>query len=159
MHTMRVSEINFPSICRPKTQGISLWCPPWEHFMEIVIKANSKKTQSLAKNSCRQKCLDKSLAIMFPFTPLTAPKNENFKTMKKRLGDIILHKSTKNHDHMLHCSWDMACVGCNCYFPFWAVFSPFAPLNSPKNENFTRRCVTDAIVIFHFGLFFALLTP
>ena len=104
MHTMRVSEINFPAICRPKTQGISLWCPPWEHFMEIVIKANSKKTQSLAKKSCRQKCLDKSLAIMFPFTPLTAPKNENFKTMKKRLGDIILHKSTKNHDQMLHCS-------------------------------------------------------
>ena len=36
--------------------------------------------------------------------------------------DIILHNCTKNHYHMLYCSWD--------------------------------RCVTDVIVIFHFGLCF-----
>ena len=37
--------------------------------------------------------------------PLTLPKNENFKKMKKTLGDIIiLHKFTKNHDHMEYCS-------------------------------------------------------
>ena len=29
--------------------------------LEIHFRANSKKTQSLGKNGCRQKCLDKSL--------------------------------------------------------------------------------------------------
>ena len=45
--------------------------------------------------------------------------------MKKTPEDvIILHKCTKNHDHMLYCSSDMC---------------------------------DNVIVIFHFGLFFALL--
>ena len=51
-------------------------------------------------------------------------ENQNFEKLKKKLGDIIiLHKCSKNHDHMLHCSWDM---------------------------------VHNRLVIFHFGLFFAL---
>ena len=29
---------------------------------------------------------------------------------------LILHKYTKNHDHMLYSSWDMAHGTCNCYF-------------------------------------------
>ena len=52
------------------------------------------------------------------------------KNKKKTPGDtIILQKSTKNHDHILYCSWDIAPDGCNCYFLFWAIFCP----NSPKN--------------------------
>ena len=56
-----------------------------------------------------------------PFYPPNNPKNQNFEKMKKTPGDIIiLHKCTKNHDHMLHCSWDMARDGCNnfcqCFF-------------------------------------------
>ena len=67
--------------------------------------------------------------------PLTLPKNENFKKMKKKLGDIIiLHKFTKNHDHMEYCSWDMAHDGCN-YFSFWAIFCPFT---AQKNQNFKK---------------------
>ena len=47
-----------------------------------------------------------------------SPKNEKFKKMKKMPQDIIiLHKCTKNHDHMLCCSWDMVCDRCN-YFSF-----------------------------------------
>ena len=49
-------------------------------------------------------------AIFCSFTPPppNSPKNENFKTMKKMPGDIIiLQKFTKNHYHMLHSSWDM----------------------------------------------------
>ena len=35
--------------------------------------------------------------------------------MKRAPGDIIiLHKCTKNHDHMLYCSSDMVCDRCNC---------------------------------------------
>ena len=56
---------------------------------------------------------------------------------------IILHKCTKNHDHMLYCPWDMALDRCNCYFSFWTIFCSFTnsqPLlpNSPKNENFKK---------------------
>ena len=48
-------------------------------------------------------------------------------------GDIIiLHKSTKNHDHMLYCPWDMACDECKCYFSFWAAFYPFTPPPPPR---------------------------
>ena len=64
---------------------------------------------------------------------------------------------------MLHCSWDMVCDRCNCYFSFWAVFCPFAPLTAPKTQNFNKMkiCfivteiwhVMDVIVIFHLGYF------
>ena len=50
--------------------------------------------------------------IFCPFTSLPPknPKNQNFEKLKKKTGDIIiLHKYTKNHDHMLYCFLDMAC--------------------------------------------------
>ena len=128
-------------------------------------------------------------ALHFSFTPLTAQKwkfQKNEKTNK--LGDtFILHKRAKNHDHMLYCSLDLACDGCNCYFfGGGSYYLPFYPPNSPKNENFKQMKkktleissfytsvprsmiifftvlkiwhVTD-VIIFHFGLFFALLPP
>ena len=53
-------------------------------------------------------------------------------------GDIILlHKCTKNHDHMLYCSGDIMCDRCN-YFLFWAIFCPFKPPIIPKNQNFKK---------------------
>ena len=40
-------------------------------------------------------------ALLIPYQA----KNQNLKKMKKTTGDIIiLHKCTKNHDHMLYCS-------------------------------------------------------
>ena len=97
---------------------------------------------------------------------------------------IILHKYTKNHDHMLYCSWDMAHDACN-YFSFWAIFCPFTPVTAKKMKisktwkKFLKISfyismpkimiicytvpeiwrMTDIIVTFHFGLFFALLPP
>ena len=51
--------------------------------------------------------------------------------MKKMPGDvIILHKCTKNHDHMLYCLWDIVCD--RYYFSFWAIFCPFTPLTTEK---------------------------
>ena len=125
------------------------------------------------------------LGPFLTFYPSNSLKNENFKKMKKTSGDIIiLHKYTKNHD-MLYCSWDMVCDGCNCYFSFWAIFCPFTPLTaqklkiSKKSEKLQEISsfytsvpkiriiyytvpdiwlVTDVILTFHFGLFFALLT-
>ena len=111
-------------------------------------------------------------------------KNENIKHEKIPGDIIILHKCTKNHDHMLYYSWDMARVACNCYFSFWAIFSPFIPLTAQKIKiSHTKKkhlevssfntsvqkimiiCfivseiwhLTDVVVSFHFGLFFNLL--
>ena len=44
---------NFPAIWRRKFQNFSSQCP--------TDSANSKGTQSLGKNGCREKILDKSL--------------------------------------------------------------------------------------------------
>ena len=72
-----------------------------------------------------------SWAIFCPFTPTPTPKQP-----EKSPGDIIiLHNSTKNHDHMLYCSWDMMRDGCNSYFSFWAMLFPFTPLTTQKMSS------------------------
>ena len=58
------------------------------------------------------------MGYAFPLYPPNNPKNEKFKTMKKRSWDIILHMRTKNNNHMLYCSWDIGRVGCNSFFNF-----------------------------------------
>ena len=115
--------------------------------------------------------------------PLT-PKNQNFKKMKKPPGDIItLHMCTINRNHIMYSSWDMKCDWQN-FLSFWTVFCPFTPITTQKIKTLKNwkkhleilsfytsvpkimiRCytvpeichVTDVIVIFYFGLFFALL--
>ena len=128
------------------------------------------------------------LDCFMPSYPPNNPKNQNFAKMKKTPGDIIiLHMCTKNHDHMLYYSLDIACNGFNCHFSFWAIFCPFTSLTAQKfkmKKKKEKKCldissfynsvpkimiicyivaeiwhVTYAIVIFHFGLFFALLPP
>ena len=120
--------------------------------------------------------------IFCPFTPLTTQKIKITKN-EKNPGDImILHRCTKYHDHMLYCSWDVTLDRCN-YFSFRAIFCPFTPANSPKNQNFLKmkknpgviiishkcnkimityytvpeRWLVTGVIIFHFELFFALL--
>ena len=69
--------------------------------------------------------------LFFVLLPPNSPKNKNFKKMREITGGIIiLHNCTKNHDHLLYCSWDMVCDSCNCYFSFWAIFCSFTPLIS-----------------------------
>ena len=72
--------------------------------------------------------------FILPFYPNNNPKkNKILKKWKKTPGDIIiLHMCTKNHDHMLYCSLDMAHDGYNFYFSFWAIFCPFTPLTAQK---------------------------
>ena len=88
-----------------------------------------------------------------PPPPLTTPKKKISQKWKKVPGGInILHKCTKNHDHMLYCSWDIVCDRCN-YFSFWAIFCPFtpppppSPSNSLKNQNFKKMKKTPGDVI------------
>ena len=96
-------------------------------------------------------------------------------------GDvIILHKSTKNYDHMVYCSWYMARDECNFVNFHFGLFFALKNENFKKNEKnpwdiiILHKCsknqdhmytvpevwhATDVIVIFHFGLFFAFLPP
>ena len=88
-------------------------------------------------------------ALLPPSTPppLTAQEmklSQKWKKKKTSGGIIIYHKCTKNHDHMLYCSWDVVCDRCNCYFSFGAIFCPFNPLiaqkmNISNNEKSTWR--------------------
>ena len=59
-----------------------------------------------------------------PFFALLSPKIKIKKKMKETSGDIIiLQECTKNHDHMLYCSWDIVRDRCNCYFSFGAIYA------------------------------------
>ena len=95
----------------PKIMVIGYNVPEIWHVMDVIVIFNT-----------------------FPFySPITAQQ------MKTNPGDIvILHKCTKNHDHMLYCSWDMAREGCN-YFSLSAFFLPFYPPNNPKNQNLKKK--------------------
>ena len=72
-------------------------------------------------------------AIFWAFTPLTTQKIKTFKNWKKNNNNKKKHldissfntSETKNDDHMLYCSWDMAHDRCNFYFSFWTFFFPF----------------------------------
>ena len=131
----------------------------------------------------RCNCYFSFWAIFCPFAPITAQKLKIKKNKKMPGNIIILHKYTKNHDHMLYCSWDTAHDTCN-YFSFWAIYCPFTPVTAQKMKisktwkKFLKISslyisvpkimiicytvpeiwrMTDIIVTFHFGLFFALL--
>ena len=118
-----------------------------------------------------------------PIYPPNNPKIQNFEKMKKKPGDIILHKCTTND--MMYGSWDMKHDGEN-FLSFWTIFCTFTPLKTRKIKilkNWKKHLeissfyksvpkimiicytvpwiwhVTDLIVILHFGLFLALLPP
>ena len=93
----------------------------------------------MARDRCN--CYFSFWAIFRPFTLITARKMK-IKKKKKIPGDIIiLHKCTKNHDHMLYCSWDVARDTCNCYFSFWAIFTLLTAqkIKYSKNEKSSWR--------------------
>ena len=71
-------------------------------------------------------------ALFSPFTSLTPEKSKFEKSERTCVDIIILPQCTKNHDHMLYCSWHMARNGCNCYFSFWAIFCHFTFLATRK---------------------------
>ena len=104
----------------------------YHHFTHVYHKWQSHDVWFLRYEAWRTESLVISDHFL-PFYPPNNPKNQNFEKLKKTPGDIIiLHKCTKNHDHMLYCSWDMARDGCNCYFSFWTIFCPFTSLKAQK---------------------------
>ena len=75
---------------------------------------------------CSWDLVHDGLIVIFHFglflPPLTAQKRKISQKWKNTWIIISLHKCTKTHDHILYCSWDMVCDGCNCYFQFDLVF-------------------------------------
>ena len=115
------------------------------------------------------------------FYPPNNPKNQNFEELKKVTGGIIiLHTCTINDDHMTYGFWDIKRNGW-VFFVILDHFCPFIPLTRQKIKILKSEKnnpeissgkimfiyytvpkiwrVTDVIVIFYFGLFFALLPP
>ena len=157
-------------------------------LVDIILHKCSIPDNHRIYGSWDMKCNKQNFFVILghfcPFTSLTAQKMKISKKWTEEI--IILHKCTESHDHRLYCSWDMACEGCNCYFSFWAIFFNFTLLTAQKmkiskkwklhleissfNTSVPKiviicftvpeiRHVTNVIVIFHFGLFFALLPP
>ena len=123
-------------------------------------------------------------AVFCPFTSLTPQKMKISKKWKKCLEIYSFYTSAPKI--MIICYtvpeiWYMTDV---IFFPFWAIFHPFYPLTAPKMKISQKwkehleisfytselkimiicytvpdiLCVTD-VIIFHFGLSFAILPP
>ena len=164
-------------------------CKKALHICIILLHMCTKNQDHMMYSSWDTKCNRQNfLSSWAIFCPLTAGKMK-YQKWKKKPGDIIiLHKCTKTHDHRLYlyCSWDMAGDGCNFWFSLWVIFCPFTSLTAQKmkiskkwkktqeiSSFYTTVSkimiigytapeiwhVTHAILIFHFGLFFAFLPP
>ena len=55
----------------------------------------------------------------------------------KSPGDSILHRCTKNHDHMLQCSWDTCTMDVTFIFYFGLFFTFLFP--KPKKSKFLKK--------------------
>ena len=89
---------------------------------------------SFSDIECNKQKIFVVLNPFLSFYPPNNPKKQNFEKLKKDPGDIIiLHKRTKNHDHVLYCSLDMERNRLN-YFSFWVIFYLFTSLTGQKTK-------------------------
>ena len=108
------------------------------HFTQVYYKWQPSDVSFLKYEAWQTKyCV--ILDCFLPFYP-TKKKIKLLKNKKNPPRDmIILHKFTKNHDHMLYCSLGIACNVSNCYFWFWAIFCPFSSLTAQKILKFKKN--------------------
>ena len=89
------------------------------HFTHVYHKLQSYDIWFLRYWGAQQTEFFVIFDKFLPIYPLKTWKIKILKKWKKKPGHIIiLQKCTKNQDHMLYCSWDMAHDRCNCYFSF-----------------------------------------
>ena len=118
LHFLPLSPLKTPKI---KILKIQKNCWRYQHFTHVYQKSQSHEVWFL-RYGVRQ-TIFYHYGPLFALLPHNNPKNQKFQKLKKDPGDIIiLHKRTKNHDHMLYYSLDMTCNRFNCYFSFWAIF-------------------------------------
>ena len=97
-------------ICSGKQQSQQLFYFPAEDEHVCIRKKKVSQKVAQATILMRAFCNPHSDFHMEktdppPPPPLLTQKKQNFAKMKKNPGDInILHKCTKNHDHILYCS-------------------------------------------------------
>ena len=152
----------FTPLTTRKIKILKNWKNAWRsyHFTNVYHKWQSNDVWLLrywAQQSYFVVILDHSL----PFYPPNNPIYQNFEKIKKTPGDnIILQMCTINYNHMMYTSWDIKCNRQN-FSSFWTIFCPFYT-SVPKIMIICHTFpeiwhVMDVIVIFYFGLFFALL--
>ena len=122
------------------------------------------------------------LCYFLPFFPSNNSENQSFEKIKKASGDII-YASVPQMTIIRYMVPEISTATDRFFLSSLAMFCPFTP---PKNENITKMKehldissfytsapkimiigytvpemwrMTDVIVIFHFGLYFALLPP
>ena len=110
----------------------------FEHFT-----CNKQKPQSYEVQFLRYRVRQNFLScwvIFCPLTLLTTQKIKIWKKLKKKnpRDIIILHLCTTNDNHMMHGSSDIKCNRQN-FLSFWAIFLPFYPPSSPKNQNVKKK--------------------
>ena len=136
--------------------------PPWTQKIKIFKKWKKHlKILSFYKYAPYMTviwCMDPGIwsatdiifVIFNRFLPFYYPnnlQNQNFETMKKPPGDIIiLHRCTINDNHMMYGSWDNE-HDTNFFCHFWPFF---ALLTSWKKQNFAKLKKTPGdIIILH----------
>ena len=95
------------------------------------------------------------LGHFLPFYLLTTWKIKILKIKKKMPGDvIILHMSTKNHNHMMCASWDMECDRQN-YWSIWTTHNYSFIIKMATKMKHGMWWLLDYLVNFYFIYFFS----
>ena len=107
----------------------------WKHAWRYHFTQVYQKSWDMARDGCN--CYFSFWAILFPLPhPLTVQK---MKISKKWRNAWRYHHFTQVYQK----SWSYAilflwCVTGVIVILFWAIFLPFYPNNTPKNENFKK---------------------
>ena len=87
--------------------GNNMW--RYHHFTKVYQKSWSYAMLFMRYGAWQIYLLFFIWGYFLPFYPPNSPKNQNFKKMKQKPGDItILHMCTKNYDQVMYGSWDIA---------------------------------------------------
>ena len=116
-----------PFFCTFTSSPVTTWkikiLKKWKNGDIVILHMCTINDNHMMYSSWDMKCEGQNFSVILerflPFYSHNNPKNQNFEKLKKTPREIIiLHKSTKNHDHILYGSWDMARNGCKCYCSF-----------------------------------------
>ena len=92
-------------------------------ILQMFTINNSHLIYGFSDRECNRQNILSFWTVFCPFTPLTIQKIKILKNWKKNPGyAIILYKCTRNLDHMLYCSLDMAHNGLIVTFHFGLFF-------------------------------------
>ena len=112
----------------PKTKFWKTEKNTWRyHFTQVCHKWQSYDVWFLRYQAWQTEFFC-HFGLLFALLPPNNPKSQNFEKLKKIPGDItILHKCTKNHDHMLYCFIDVTCNRFNWFFFHFGLLFTLLP--------------------------------